>query len=133
MQEAKQIFLVTAPDLTAVHLARVKVNFLESLQLSDKVVVLLNRSTRSQVLSKGEIQDLTGAPVLMTLPEDPKTVYESTKASGAVSTKSELGKQIKTLAEMLISRNTGQTQPKRQQRFVEYFSLVPGKYRFEHS
>jgi pilus assembly protein CpaE len=129
MQEAKRIFLVTAPDLAALHLARAKVQFLEQLQLADRAAVLLNRTSKNQMFTRDEVQDLVGLPVWVTFPDDPKTVFESAKTASAVSPNTELARQINTLADMLIARKSPAVAPKKQ-RFVDYFSIVPGKYRF---
>ena len=129
LQEAKRIFLVTAPDLAALHLARTKVQFLEHLQLADKVVVLLNRTTKAQMFSRDEIQDVVGVPVLLSFPDDPNTVFESAKTASAVNPKTELARQIRTLADMLINKKAPNVAAKKQ-RFVDYFSIVPGRYRF---
>jgi pilus assembly protein CpaE len=129
MQEAKRIFLVTAPDLAALHLARTKVQFLEHLQLADKVAVLLNRTTKTQMFSRDEIQDVVGVPVVLSFPDDPNTVFESAKTASAVNPKTELARQIRTLADMLINKKAPSAAVKKQ-RFVDYFSIVPGRYRF---
>ena len=128
MQEAKQIFLVAAPDLAALHLARNKVQFLEQFQMSDKVALLLNRTAKTQMFTRTEIQDLVGVPVWVSFPEDPNTVFESAKTATPLNAKSELARQINTLGDMLVNKKTP-TAPKKH-RFVDYFSIVPGRDRY---
>jgi pilus assembly protein CpaE len=127
MQEAKRIFLVTAPDLSALHLARVKLRYLERLQLARKVVLLLNRCTKAQAFTRKEIQELIGLPVEMSFSEDTNSVLESAKNASGVNAKSELARAIKKLADTLTPKNPSPAPPRRQ-RFVEYFSIVPGRY-----
>jgi pilus assembly protein CpaE len=128
MQEAKQIFLVTAPDLAALHLARNKVQFLEQFQLADKIALLLNRNSKTQMFSPKEMQDLVGVPVWLSFPEDPNTVFESAKTASALNAKSDLARQVNTLADMLVNKKSP-IAPKKQ-RFVDYFSIVPGRDRY---
>ena len=130
MQEAKQIFIVTAPDLAALHLARRKVQFLEERQLADKVAVLFNRASRSQVFTPKELQDSIGAPVWMSFPEDTKTVNESVTAASEVNAASEFARQIRALADNLTSRKGPQAAAKKS-RFIDCFSVLPGRWRFE--
>jgi pilus assembly protein CpaE len=129
MQEAKRIFLVTAPDLAALHLARNKVQFLEQLQLADKVALLLNRTNRTQMFTREEIRDLVGVPVWLSFPDDPHSVFESAKMASGINPKTELARQIRALADVLISKKAPSAAPKKH-RFVDYFSIVPGRYRF---
>jgi pilus assembly protein CpaE len=129
MQEAKQIFLVAAPDLAALHLARTKVQFLDQFQLADKVALLLNRTAKTQMFTRNEIQDLVGVPVWLSFPDEPNTVFESAKTASALNAKSELARQIHTLADMLVNRKSPNVAAKKQ-RFVDYFSIVPGRDRY---
>ena len=77
-----------------------------------------------------EIQDAIGAPVWMSFPEDTKTVNESVSTASEVNAASEFGRQIRALADNLTSRKGPQAAAKKP-RFIEYISVLPGRWRFE--
>ncbi len=63
MQESKQIFLVTTPEIPPLHLARERLNFLRQVDLGDRVSVLLNRYHKRGAISGAQIEDLLAVPV----------------------------------------------------------------------
>ena len=126
MHESKRIFLVCTAELPALHLAREKLGFLRAADLEDRVRVVLNRSTKRDVVSAAEIEKLLGMRVDSVFPNDYKGVHNSVAAGKPVDAGSELGKRIRLEAEALLS---GKKVPDAgKHRFVEYFSLVPARY-----
>jgi pilus assembly protein CpaE len=75
MSESERIFLVCTSELPSLHLAREKVSYLRSVELEDRVQVILNRSTKHDVVSAGEVEKLLGLPVYAVLPNDYKRVH----------------------------------------------------------
>jgi len=123
MQESKRVFLVVTPEIPSLHLAREKLAFFKSLDLSDRVSVLLNRSHKRSLVSAAQIEDLLGVSVLCSLSNDYHGVHRALQAGRAVDQSSELGKQFNQLANMILEKNTGEPEMKR--KLIEYFSLMP--------
>lgn len=123
MQESKRVFLVVTPEIPSLHLAREKLAFFKSLDLSDRVSVLLNRSHKRSLVSAAQIEDLLGVNVLASLSNDYHGVHRALQAGRAVDQSSELGRQFNQLANMILEKNTGEPEAKR--KLIEYFSLLP--------
>ncbi len=127
MHESKRVFLVCTPEIPSLHLAREKYNYLKSLDLGDRVRVLLNRCQKRGVVTPTQVEGLLGLPVYMAFPNDYQGVHRALEAGSGVEPSSELGKQIQKLAHSLVDKNSApETEPKR--RFVEYFSIIPARY-----
>ena len=127
MQESKRVFLVCTPEITSLHLAREKYNYLKTLDLGERVTVLLNRSQKRAVISSAQIEELLGIPVAMTFPNDYQGVHRALTMGRSVESSSELGKQFSKLAQSMVDRKATAA-PEAKRRFVEYFSLLPGRY-----
>lgn len=127
MHESKRIFMVCTPEIPSLHLAREKLQFLQQMDLGDRVSVLLNRSQKRSIISSEQVQSLLGVPVYMSFINDYQGVHRSLQAGRAVEAESELGKQFGRLADSMMERKTIVV-PEQKKRFVEYFSLLPGKY-----
>lgn len=128
MAQSRRILLVVRPDLATVYLAREKLRYLRSLDLEDRVGILLNRWHRDAVLSMGDIEGVLGLPVQQTFPEDAKAVYQAVLAGDGVDPASDLGREVAQLAVSLYEYvpQSKNVTPKR--RMVEYFSLLPARY-----
>ena len=127
MQESKRVFLVCTPEITSLHLAREKYNYLKTLDLGERVTVLLNRAHKRAVVSPAQIEELLGIPVAMTFPNDYQGVHRSLTMGRNVETSTDLGKQFSKLALSMLERKVAAA-PEHKRRFVEYFSLLPGRY-----
>ncbi len=77
MHESKRIFLVCTPEIPSLHLAREKYQYLRTLDLGDRVAVLLNRSQKRNVLTPAQIEELLGLPIHMTFPNDYPCVHRA--------------------------------------------------------
>jgi pilus assembly protein CpaE len=130
MTASKHIFVVTTPELTALHQARQKVRVLEELGLADRTSIILNRAARSSEFPAIEVEKLAGASVHATLPEDSRNVQHALAEGKGVAARSELGAGYQRLARSLMSARNA---PPRKKRFIEYFYTVPGRYRLEHA
>jgi pilus assembly protein CpaE len=126
MQESKKIFLVCTPEITSLHLAREKLTYLRTLDLGDRVNVLLNRAQKRAVIAPAQVEELLSVPVMITLPNDYQGVHRALQAGKPVDTNSELGKQFSKLAMGLLEKQyTQPAEPKK--RLVEYLSMFPSK------
>jgi len=126
MHEAKHIFLVTTPEIPALHLAREKMRFLERLELSDRIRIVLNRSHKRGPVTNSQVEELLGAPITRSFINDYQGVHRALQAGRAVDVNSELGKQFAAAADFVLDRKTPDLDTKK--RFVEYFSLLPTRY-----
>jgi Flp pilus assembly CpaE family ATPase len=126
MHESKRIFLVCTSELPCLHLAREKLGFLRSVELEDRVSVVLNRTGKHDVVSPAEVERLLGLPVHISFPNDYKGVHAAVASGQAVEWSSALGKRFCAEAAALLS--TGQSANVVKRRFVDYFSLRPARY-----
>jgi pilus assembly protein CpaE len=124
--ESKRIFLVCTAELPSLHLAREKLAFLRSIDLEDRVDVVLNRATRRDVVTPEEVEKLLGRPIRFTFPNDYKGIHHALASGQPAAPESELGKRFSRAAEELLSKGTPEEASRR--KFVEYFSLAPGRY-----
>jgi len=126
MHESKRIFLVCTSEIPSLHLAREKYLYLKQLDLGDRVAVLLNRCPKRSLISPQQIEQLLGIPIYMTFPNDYQGVQRAMTAGRWVEPATELGRQFTALAQaMLETKSAAAPEPKK--RFIEFFSVVPGK------
>ncbi len=104
MQESKRIFLVCTSELPSLHLARERYQFLKQLDLGERVSILLNRTTKRELISPQQIEQQLGLPVAMSLPNDYTGVHRALNQGQEVEPKSDLGQHYTRLAAMLIER-----------------------------
>ena len=131
MHECKKIFLVCTPEIPALHLAREKYVFLRSLDLQDRVSVLVNRCQKRQVISNEQIEQILGLPVHMVFPNDYQTVHKALTLGRWIDFNTELGKNVHHFAHGLVepkfkTGNTGQ-HPAAKRRFLDFFSVGGAK------
>jgi pilus assembly protein CpaE len=130
MHESKQIFLVCTPEIAVLHLAKEKMHFLQSLDLSARVSILLTRyNSKKCELKPEQVEEIVGAPVQMTFSNDYARVSEAIRDGKVIDPASELGKQCRTLGDHMASRKPIVIEKRR--RFVEYFALTPARFSFE--
>jgi Flp pilus assembly CpaE family ATPase len=127
MQESKRIFLVTTPEIPALHLAQKKFEFLKSLELGSRVTLLVNRSHANAIVPPKQIEQLLGLPVHMSFANDYPAVHRAVAAGKPVNSSSPLGKQIAELAQsMAADRLPTVAQEPVKRRFVQLFSAPEG-------
>lgn len=126
LHESKRILLVCTAELPSLHLARERLELLRSLELEDRVRIVLNRVTRKDIIQPAEVEKLLGLPVFAALPNDYKGVHRAIALGKPLDASSELGKRFRQLAQLLLEKGEPQTAPR--QRFVEYFTLAPARY-----
>ncbi len=127
LRESKRILLVCTAELPSLHLAREKLTFLHSIDLEDRVDLVLNRASKRDVVRVEEIERLLGRKIRFTFPNDYRGIHQSLASGQPAARASELGKRFHQAAEELMSGKVREAEAPR--RFVEYFSIVPGRYR----
>jgi pilus assembly protein CpaE len=98
LHEANQIFLVCTPEVPSLHLARERIRFLRSLELGDRVKILLNRAQRHSLIPIAEVEKLLELPVYMSFPNDYAGVHKAITAGKPVDPASALGAGFRALA-----------------------------------
>lgn len=126
MHESKRIYLVTTQEIPALHLAREKVAFLNSLELGDRVSIVLNRCQKRGGVPEERIEEVLGVPVDATIPNDYPGVMRALTSAKFIEPGTDLGKKISALAQKFSDRPKAIDSTKK--RFIEYFSLVPARY-----
>jgi len=126
MHESKRIFLVCTPEIPSLHLAREKYLYLKQLDLGERVSILLNRCQKRPLITPQQIEQLLGLPVYMTFPNDYQGVQRAMTAGHWVESGTELGKQFNVLAQTMLDARIPQAVESKK-RFIEFFSVVPGK------
>jgi len=122
MQESKRIFMVVTPEVPSLHLAREKIGYLRSIDLADRVAILLNRCQKRSIVSPAQVEELLGQPVVMTFANDYQGVHKAMTAGKPVDANSDLGRQFTQLAQFMLEKKPAHEQKKR---LMEYFSILP--------
>jgi pilus assembly protein CpaE len=130
LQQAGMVFLVCGPDLTSLHMARRRMEGLRSLQLHERVCLVMNRMDKRSGLSVRDIESALGVPIQITVPADESTIAEAVQGGTGVNPKCALGVQIDVIARKMAGKaptgpNSAAPRPKKQ--FIEYFSIPQGK------
>lgn len=130
MEESRRIFLVTTAELSSLHLARERFNYLKTLDLGDRIELVLNRSHKRSEIDTRQIEDLLGLPVKIALPNDYQGVSRALTAGKPVDANSDLGREFKKLAYSLVDRDAtlAVEKPKQKQSALSgILSILPGK------
>jgi pilus assembly protein CpaE len=129
LNQAGMIFLVCSPNLISLHMARKRLLALRSLQLQDRVCLVMNRVEKRTGLSISDIESVLEMPVAITVPEDESGIAQAVQAGTGINPKSAFGIQI----ELIARRMGGQTlkvlagAPRPKKKFIEYFSVPQSK------
>lgn len=128
MQDSKRIFLVATPEIPSLHLAREKLAYLRSLELGERVSILLNRCQKRAVINPAQVQDLLGQSVAMTFANDYQGVHRALTAGKPVDPGSDLGRQFAQLAQFLLDKKAPVNEKGRS--LAEYLSILPSSSLF---
>ena len=129
MHESRQVFLVCTSEVTSLHLAREKMLYLQKMDLGDRVLLLLNRHCRKSPVGTADVEQVVGAPVAFTFPNDYAGVSKAITDGRVLPKSSEIGRQCATLADAMAGRRVHPVEEKRG--FVQYFNLTPARFSFE--
>lgn len=127
LSESRRGFVVLAPELPSVYLAREKIRYLRSIGLDDRLTIIVNRWRKEAPINLAGIEDLLGLPIQYTLPDDPAAVQASLLNGVEVAPGTALGKEFTKMAYSLgDARSLAKAEPAK--RMVDYFTISPGKY-----
>ena len=129
MQESKRVFMVCTPEVSSLHLAREKLQFLKRIDLGGRVSILLNRVPKKPLFTTSQVEDILGAPVATAFPNDYNGVNSALTKGTVVAVTSELGRALGQFADTLVDEKD-RVPGKR--KFLEYFTaptqvLAPGE------
>ncbi|HEY4364144.1 MAG TPA: hypothetical protein VGN17_24450 [Bryobacteraceae bacterium] len=127
LMRSKQIFLVTLPDIGALHVARRKAQWFRDLRITDKVSVVLNCVERRSTLSVSEIQRIIELPVQYLLPVAVKDISAVVQKGTILDPDCPFGKQIAAIAREMVPMKSIVKKPSPVRRFVDYFSVSPAR------
>jgi pilus assembly protein CpaE len=127
MQESKRIFVVCTPEIPTLHLARQKIQLLASMDLGERVSVLLNRAQKRSIITPAQIEQLLGVPVFMEFPNDYRGVHQALTAGREVDPATELGKQFTKLSYSMMEKAPPRLGPAKKRKFLEFFSFSPAR------
>ncbi len=127
MEESKQIFLVTTPEIPPLHLAQERCNLLRKLDLGDRISILVNRWHKRCTIPVRQIEELLGVKVREVFPNNYHGVHQALVAARPIEEKSDLGRRCAAFAERLAKIDAAESE-KTQRRFLETFSVIPPRY-----
>jgi pilus assembly protein CpaE len=121
MQESKCVFMVCTPEVSSLHLAREKLQFLKKLQLDKRVSILLNRVPKNPLFTKKQVEDMLGASVATVFPNDYHRVNSALHNGTVVAPASELGKAFADFAESLVEEKSPE-RASAKRKLLEFFT-----------
>ena len=124
MKESRRIFLVTTPEVVALHMAKARLGRLKDLGLHDRVSLLLNRKVRHDI-SDAEVAKLVGLPVSYSFSNDYAGVQGSILNAAPVSHETDLGQSILNLAQSMAPHLEAPKAPSYKRKFLEFFRQLP--------
>lgn len=124
MQESKYIFVVTTSEIPPLHLARHRCQFLRSVDLGDRIRVLLNRYQKRNSVGISQIEELLEAKVFETLPNDYRSVHQSLVAGKPIDPATELGQACNRLAERALNKEHAEAPKAKGKRFLGHFNVL---------
>jgi pilus assembly protein CpaE len=124
LRRAKECFLVSTPDLGALHMAKRKSEMLRELGLQSKTSVVMNRFEGRGTMPLRDIEAILQLPVRFTVPVGDKEIAEAMQQGKALQGRSPLVTQIEHIARRMAPSAAPVGGPKAR-RFIEMFSIAP--------
>jgi pilus assembly protein CpaE len=125
LREARRIFIVTTPELVALHMTADRLHGIQELGLAEKVSLLLNRKNLPhRGASDAEIAKMVGFPFALEFSNDYSAVQKAALDGVPVPHQSSLGKSIMALADSIapaIARRD--VPPPHKRKFLEFFHV----------
>lgn len=125
MRESRKIFLVTTPEVIALHMAAARMRRLNDIGLGDRVSLLVNRKVKSE-LTDAEVSKAVGLPVSYSFSNDYAVVRSSILEGSPVAHNSDLGQCVLNLAHSLAPHLSPE-RVKHHRKFLEFFHIPHGE------
>jgi pilus assembly protein CpaE len=123
MQESKRILLVCTPEIASLHLAREKIAYLRSLDLDQRISIVLNRVSKKPLFTREQVEELLGMPVVRSFANDYLAVNRAMTAGKTLDPSTELGKQFTDFAQHLLEPLKPKTVSPKKGKFLEFFTV----------
>jgi Flp pilus assembly CpaE family ATPase len=120
---ARRIFLVSTPDIGALHVARRKSVWLHEQHLDGKVSVVVNCVERRGSMSIADLERIIQLPVRYVLPASGYEIARAVGKGTILEGSSPLAKQIARIASDIGPARSAAARPGPVRRFAEYFSI----------
>ena len=122
MHQAKECFLVTTPDIGALHMAKKKAELLHGEGLQSKVSVIVNRVENRGVLAVQDLEAILQLPIRFSVPAAEKQIAESIHDGCALEGSSPLVTQIEAIARRM-GGGAADGRNSKPRKFIEMFSI----------
>jgi pilus assembly protein CpaE len=122
LQQMKQIFLICTPEVPSVHLTCAKLELLRTLELDDRVCILVNRFDKRQ--SSGalaKMESLFQKKVFLTAPNAYAEVQKALVDGRPIKSGSDLGLSIDKLAQMMLPNLAPAPAPEKPRSLLDSF------------
>jgi pilus assembly protein CpaE len=125
LRESQRIFLVTTPEVAAVHLAQLRMTSLNDLGVTDRVSLVLNRKDQWRGhLNADMVAQAVGIPVAYSIGNDYLTCSEAVVKGPSIQGESDIGRSMLNLAQALRHDTSQQAIPAGPGRkFLEFFHV----------
>lgn len=120
MNASSHVLMVSTSELDCLYVGRGKVEEIRDGGLGERLSILLNRTQKTNVLQRKDVEDLLRSPIKAEFPNDYKSVQESLKSGAALSPSSALSKALARYVDTLFENPRPVQAPKR---FIEYFPV----------
>lgn len=124
LSRVKECFLVTTPDIGALHMAKRKAEILQSVGIHNKVSVIVNRVEGRGCMSIRDMESVLQLPVRFSVPAAEKQIAQATHAGRALEGRSPLVTQIENIARR-FSPGAAAGIGAKPRKFIEMFSVSP--------
>lgn len=106
IEASSVLFFVTGLDISILRNSKLSVSLLESLQQTDKIRLIVNRSVDMNSITVDDVQKIIGYPIWARIPSDYKVAVNALNRGVPFvvgSPKSKLSESVTSLADILIS------------------------------
>jgi pilus assembly protein CpaE len=126
MRQSKRIFLVCTPEVGALHLAREKLAVFRTLDMEDRVNVLVNRiGTEHNEIGLDDVERLIGRPAFYFFPNDYKEINRALKAGKLVRSDTGIGRCYSGFAKQILDLDANKAATKPKRRLIQFFRAAP--------
>jgi Flp pilus assembly CpaE family ATPase len=126
MKQSKRVFLVCTPEVGALHLAREKLGIFRSLDIYDRVNVIVNRSGNPPNEIRAEdVERMLGRPAFSFFPNDYKEIGKALRNGKLVRSDSGIGKCFSGCAKRILNLDADTATAKPRRRMIEFFRAAP--------
>jgi pilus assembly protein CpaE len=122
LNESRRIFLVVDGDPLSLHLAKQKIEFLRTLELHERVTVLLNRVHRADQTTSAAVTSSLGMKPAVVFPHDREGITQAIRAGASVDSRTGFARACSEVAGLIVNREPAAQKSAR--RFLEFFSLA---------